>query len=132
VTGRAAAAVRSYQGGCHCGRIRFEVRAALDYVVDCNCSLCRRRGALWHGANEADLRILAGEGELALYQFNTKTAKHYFCRHCGVHPFIRPRLDPGRWAFNVRCIDGVELSSIPVRPFDGEHWEAAAEALRRR
>jgi hypothetical protein len=120
---------QTYQGTCHCGRVKFEVRANLDYVMDCNCSLCRRKGALWHGASEANLRILAGEAELSLYRFNTNTAKHYFCRHCGVSPFSRPRLDPNRWAFNVRCIDGVDLNSIPVRPFDGANWEAAATAL---
>jgi hypothetical protein len=121
--------LQTYQGACHCGRVKFEVRASLDYVMDCNCSLCRRKGALWHGASETNLRIVAGEAELALYQFNTNTAKHYFCRHCGVSPFSRPRLDPGRWAVNVRCIDGVDLASIPVRPFDGANWEAAAKAL---
>ena len=55
------------------------------------------------------------------------TAKHYFCRHCGIHPFVRPRLDPTRWAVNVRCIDSVDLSSLEVRAFDGENWEAAAQ-----
>jgi hypothetical protein len=110
--------------------VTFEVRANLDYVLDCNCSLCRRRGALWHPASESELRILTGESDLTLYQFNTKTAKHYFCSYCGVHPFTRPRLDPSRWGVNVRCLDGVDLSSIAVRPFDGENWEAAATALR--
>jgi hypothetical protein len=123
---------QTYRGACHCGRVSFEVQAKLDYVVECNCSLCRRRGAAWHGAAEADLRIVSGEADLALYQFGTRTAKHYFCRHCGVHPFTRPRLDPSRWAFNVRCIHGVDLSSIEVRRFDGENWEAAAEAYRGR
>src|SRR4249920_877422 len=118
---------QTYQGACHCGRVTFELQAKLDYVIDCNCSLCRRRGALWHGANESSLRIVRGEEELTLYQFNTKTAKHHFCRHCGVHPFVRPRLDPSKWAVNVRCIDEVDLSSVPVRQFDGEHWEEAAK-----
>jgi hypothetical protein len=124
--------LQTYQGSCHCRRVTFEVQANLDYVVDCNCSLCRRRGALWHGASASSLRILTGEADLVLYQFNTNTAKHYFCSHCGVHPFIRPRLDPSRWAFNVRCVDGVDLSSIPVRPFDGENWEVAAKAYYER
>jgi hypothetical protein len=119
----------AYRGSCHCGRVTFEAQAKLDYVVDCNCSLCRRKGALWHPATDADLRILTGEADLVLYQFNTNTAKHYFCRHCGVSPLSRPRIDPGRWVFNVRCVDGVDLSSIPVRQFDGENWEAAAKAL---
>lgn len=64
------------------------------------------------------------------YQFNTRTAKHYFCRHCGVHPFTRPGLDPNAWAVNVRCIDSVDLTAIEVRPFGGENWEAAAKELR--
>src|SRR5580765_2518012 len=118
--------LQTHRGSCHCGRVTFEVQAKLGYVIDCNCSLCRRRGALWHGVAEADLRLLSGEAELALYQFNTMTARHYFCRHCGIHPFVRPRLDPTRWAVNVRCIDGVELSTLDVRTFDGEHWEEAA------
>ena len=118
-----------YQGSCHCGRVSFEVEARLDYVTECNCSLCRRIGALWHGVTEPNLRITAGEGELLLYQFNTKTAKHYSCKHCGVHPFSRPRLDPTRWAVNVRCIDGVDLSALPLKHFDGVNWEAAAKAL---
>jgi hypothetical protein len=120
---------RTYRGSCHCGRVTFELDAKLDYVMECNCSICRRVGALWHGASDASLRIAAGEGELSLYQFNTMTAKHYFCCHCGVHPFTRPRLDPGRWAVNVRCIDGVALSTLELRRFDGENWEQAAEAL---
>ena len=117
-----------YQGSCHCGRVRFELEAKLDYVMECNCSLCRRVGALWHGASDASLRI-TGEDELVLYQFNTMTAKHYSCRHCGVHPFCRPRLDPTKWAVNVRCIDAVDLAALPVKRFDGANWEEAAKAL---
>ena len=124
--------LHTHQGSCHFRRVTFEVRAILDYVVDCNCSLCRRRGALWHGVSDSNLRILTGEADLVLYEFNTKTAKHYFCRHCGVHPFIRPRIDPSAWAVNVRCIDGVDLSTIAVRPFDGANWEAAAKAYSER
>jgi hypothetical protein len=119
---------QTYRGACHCGRVTFEVQADLNYVVDCNCSICRRTGALWHPAADTELRVLTSEAELILYQFNTKTAKHYFCGHCGIHPFIRPRLDPSRWAFNVRCIDGVDLASIKVRAFDGQNWEATAQA----
>ena len=121
---------RTYLGSCHCGRVSFELDAQLDYVMECSCSLCRRLGALWHGASDSGLRITAGEAELTLYQFNTMTAKHYACGYCGVHPFCRPRLDPSRWAVNVRCIDGVDVSSLPLMRFDGANWEAAAEALR--
>ena len=64
---------------------------------------------------------MTGEDELTLYQFNTLKARHYFCRHCGIHPFIRPRLDPTRWAVNVRGIDGIDLPALTVRQFDGKH-----------
>jgi hypothetical protein len=119
----------TYRGACHCGLVTFELEAKLDAVMECSCSLCRRVGALWHGASNASLRITSGENELNLYQFNTMTAKHYSCRRCGIHPFCRPRLDPTRWAVNVRCIDGVDLGSLFVRKFDGANWEAAAQAL---
>ena len=118
-----------YQGSCHCGRVSFELEAKLDYVVECNCSLCRRIGALWHGASDSSLRITGGEDELLVYQFNTMVAKHYSCKHCGVHLFSRPRLDPSRWAVNVRCIDAVDLPALPVKHFDGANWEEAAKAL---
>ena len=117
-----------YQGSCHCRRVSFELEA-LDYVMECNCSLCRRIGAIWHGAAEPNLRITSGESELVLYQFNTKTAKHYFCKHCGIHPFTRPRLNPSIWVVNVRCLDEVDLTSLAVHPFDGEHWDEAAKAF---
>ena len=119
-----------HHGSCHCGRVTFEVDADISYGIDCNCSLCHRRGALWHGAGENSLRILSGEPDLTIYQFNTRTAKHYFCRYCGVAPFIRPRLDPTKWAFNVRCIEGVDLNDIDVHHFDGNNWEDAAAAFR--
>lgn len=120
---------QTYRGACHCGRVTFELQARLDHVMDCNCSVCRRGGALWHGTADQYLRILSGEEDLVLYQFHTRTAKHYFCRHCGIRPFSRPRLDPSKWVVNVRCIDDVDLAALPVRKFDGANWEAAAKAL---
>jgi hypothetical protein len=122
-------AVQTHTGSCHCRRVTFEVTGKISYVVDCNCSLCRRVGALWHGAAEGNVRILTGEADLALYQFNTKVAKHYFCKHCGLHPLSRPRLDPRMWVVNVRCLEGVDLAALPVQPFDGVNWEASAKAM---
>ncbi len=119
----------THHGSCHCGRVKFELTSTIDRVMECNCSICRRKGALWHGATDDTLRIVSGEADLMLYQFGTEKAKHYFCRHCGVHPFSRPRLDPSRWVVNVRCIDGLDLASLKVGLFDGEHWEEAARAF---
>lgn len=118
-----------HHGSCHCGRVTFELSADITRVMECNCSICRRNGALWHGATDDTLQIVGGEADLTLYQFGTMKAKHYFCRHCGVQPFVRPRLDPARWAVNVRCIDGLDLSALQVGLFDGENWEEAARAF---
>ena len=123
---------QTYSGSCHCGRVRFEFQANIASAMECNCSLCRRKGALWHAASDTALRIVSGEEELTLYQFGTMTAKHYSCRHCGVSPLTRPRLDPTRWAVNLRCIEGLDLSLLAIRKFDGKHWEAAAKAIRAR
>lgn len=119
----------THHGSCHCGRVTFELTSRLDVVMECNCSICRRKGAIWAGATEAELRITGGETELTLYEFGTQTAKHYFCRHCGIQPFSHPRLDPALWVVNLRCVDGLDLSSLKIGLFDGVHWEASAQAL---
>jgi hypothetical protein len=119
-------AMPTYRGSCHCGRVTFEVEAEIKSVTECNCSMCKRKGALYQKAEVEQLRILSGEDALTAYKFNTETATHYFCRSCGIHPFHRPRLAPERWTVNVRCLDDVDLSTLKVRLFDGQNWEAAA------
>jgi hypothetical protein len=103
---------RTYQGSCHCGRVRFELQAHITTALECNCSFCRRLGALWLSVPEADLKVLAGGEYLTLYQFGTRTAQHYFCRHCGIAPFSRPRQDPTRWAANLRCLEDLDLTVL--------------------
>ena len=72
-----------FSGSCHCGAVTFAVRGPIIRAVRCTCSICSRVGALWHGTGDSGLEMLSGEGELQCYRFGTKTAKHYFCRHCG-------------------------------------------------
>ena len=119
----------SLRGSCHCGAVRFELRGPVTRAMRCTCSICSRVGAIWHRSDEAGVRLVSGEDQLALYQFGTRTAKHYFCRNCGVHPLTRPRLDPTVWVVNLRCVDGVDLEALPVSVFDGANWEQAAAAL---
>src|ERR1044071_4007229 len=85
------AVMQTYFGSCHCGRVRFSVEAELDHVRVCDCSICRRRGALNHRVAEADLQVLSGWEELSSYKFHTQQATDYFCRVCGIQPFRRPR-----------------------------------------
>lgn len=118
-----------HSGGCHCGAVQFEVRGPITRAMTCTCSICSQADAVWHATDEAGLSILKGEDALSLYQFGTKTAKHYFCRHCGIHPLSRPRINPKLWVVNLRCVRGVNLAEVPTSVFDGANWEAAAKAL---
>jgi hypothetical protein len=116
---------QTFEGGCHCGRVRFRVRGDLADVLDCNCSVCTKKGFLHLIVPPAQFEVLSGADELATYQFNTGTARHTFCRSCGVQPFYVPRSDPDKIDVNVRCLDGVDIGSIHPKPFDGRNWEAA-------
>lgn len=115
----------TYEGGCHCGRVRFRVAGTLAEVSDCNCSMCCQKGFLHWILPPEQFELLAGEDALTTYQFNTKVARHTFCRHCGIHPFYVPRSDPDKIDVNVRCLDGVDLATLTVRRFDGRNWEEA-------
>ena len=106
-------------GACHCGAVRFRVRLAngLHTAMRCNCSYCRMRGAVAVTANLADFTILQGEERLTLYQFNTKTAKHYFCSVCGIYTHHQRRSNPQHCGVNVACLEGVspfDFEEVPV------------------
>ena len=119
-----------YEGGCHCGRVRFRVRVKRHEALDCNCSLCAKKGLLHLIVDAEDFELLQGEAALSVYEFNTRVAKHRFCRHCGVQSFYTPRSHPDQVDVNVRCLDGDVLSRFSVRPFDGKNWEQAVDAIR--
>jgi hypothetical protein len=110
---------RTYGGSCHCGEVRFEVDADLDHVRVCDCSMCRRRGALLHRVEADDLRLLTPLEALSVYTFHTHTARDYFCPRCGILPFRRPRTAPHLWSVNVRCLEDVDLDAIPVERLHG-------------
>ena len=108
------------KGACHCGAVAFEVETPAEPAVRCNCSLCRRRGAVMSPPFPRDkLRIVSGESELTLYQFNTQVAKHFFCKHCGIYTFHQTRSNPDNWRVNLGCIDGVDAYSIEAPVADG-------------
>ena len=115
----------TYEGGCHCGRVRFRVTADLDRVSECNCSMCTKKGFLHLIVPPDRFELLSGEDALTTYRFNTQTAKHTFCAQCGIHAFYVPRSDPDKIDVNVRCLEGVDLGSLVVSRFDGQNWEEA-------
>lgn len=113
---------KTYSGGCHCGRVRYEVEADLSRVMSCNCSICRKRGVLLVFAPEEKFKLESGADVLSDYQFNRKIIHHLFCDVCGVGSFARgvgPNGVPMA-AINVRCLDDVELDGLNVVPFDGK------------
>ena len=122
----------STSGGCHCGRVRFEVQGAPDEVSECNCSVCTRKAYLQWIVPRAAFQLVAGEDDLATYRFNTGVAQHHFCRHCGVASFYVPRSNPDSIDVNARCLDGVDVAALPRRSFDGRNWEASIDQFRRR
>ena len=119
----------TYEGGCHCGAVRFQVRVARHEAVDCNCSICRKKGFLHLIVPPEDFTLLAGSEALTTYTFNTGTAKHLFCRTCGIHAFYRPRSHPNDFDVNVRCLDGDVLTRFQITPFNGSEWEENIEQL---
>jgi hypothetical protein len=121
----------THTGGCHCGRVRFEVQAPANVeVADCNCSICAKFGYL-HLIVPADrFNLVSGREALSTYTFNTQAAKHYFCSHCGVKSFYVPRSHPDGISVNARCLDAGTIESMTVMPFNGREWEKSRPALR--
>ena len=121
-----------YEGGCHCGRVRFRVRADLqaERLIDCNCSMCLKKGIVHLIVEPERFELLQGEDALREYRFNTGVAVHRFCESCGIHPFYTPRSHPDCVDVNVRCLDGVDLAALRIAPFDGRHWEERVDEIR--
>src|SRR5262245_633105 len=120
--------LNTYEGGCHCGRVRFRVRGDLEKVSDCNCSMCGKKGFIHLIVPLTQFELLSGTDNITTYTFNTHVAKHTFCRTCGIHSFYTPRSDPDKVDVNVRCLDGVDWRTLKFKPFDGQHWEEAYAA----
>ena len=120
----------THQGGCHCGKVRFEVTASAELEVsECNCSICRMSAYLHLIVSKDQFKLLEGEDTLTTYTFNTGAAKHLFCSVCGVKSFYVPRSHPDGISVNARCLDDSTISEMAITPFDGQNWEANAGAL---
>jgi hypothetical protein len=118
-----------YQGGCHCGAVRFEVEAPDSVEVeDCNCSICRMTDFLHLIVPQRDFRLIAGEDKLTTYTFNTGVAEHKFCRVCGIKSFYIPRSNPDGVDVNLRCLE-TQPKEVKIVKFDGQNWEVHAASL---
>ena len=109
-----------HKGSCHCGKVSFEIETDLQQVIECNCSICRKKGYLLTFAPREALTV-TGEENLSTYTFNTHTIRHRFCSNCGTATFGEGKQPTGEAmvAINVRCLDTMELSDLKPMPFNG-------------
>ena len=110
-----------YKGSCHCGKIAFQVEGELKGAMACNCSICSRKGSLLWFVPRDQMQLLTPEDALSTYTFNKHVIQHRFCRTCGIHPFGEG-VDPKgnrMAAINIRCLEDIDLDSVPVQHFDG-------------
>jgi hypothetical protein len=113
-----------HAGGCHCGKVRFEVRAPAQLqVTECNCSMCSKAGYLHLLVAKSRFQLLSGQECLKTYQFNTGTAKHLFCSVCGIKSFYVPRSHPEGFSVNARCLDEGTITGMTISHTDGRNWE---------
>jgi hypothetical protein len=110
-----------YLGGCHCGKVKYEVEMKLEKALSCNCSICMKRGSLLDFVPEPAFKLLSGEGDLTDYQFNKRTIHHLHCKTCGILSFAKAAAPDGTKmvAINLRCLEGIDLSQLKVQEYDG-------------
>lgn len=110
-----------HTGGCHCNKVKFEVEMKIENGLSCNCSICMKRGSILDFVPESSFKLLTGESELTDYKFNKHVIHHLFCKSCGILSFSRGSAPDGTKmvAINIRCIDGIDLSQIKIREYDG-------------
>ena len=119
----------THRGSCHCRAVTFEVDTPSASIIgwDCNCSVCLMKRNVHFVVPSQCLRITQGEDRLSEYTFNTRVAKHLFCKICGVVPFYRPRSNPDGYAITVHCIEPGTITDIEVKHFDGVNWEGTID-----
>jgi|SRR5581483_3384889 len=120
--GATESGAKTYAGGCHCGKVRYQVTLDLSHpVISCNCSMCGRAGTLLTFVPAGQFKLLSGEDSLTDYVFNHHVIHHLFCKVCGIKSFARGSGKDGPTvAINARCLDDVDLGKLNVKPFDGK------------
>ncbi|WNC73934.1 GFA family protein [Thalassotalea psychrophila] len=122
--------MRKLQGGCHCKKVRFEILVEqTPFITNCNCSICSMTGFIHLIVPGNKFTLLSDEDELSCYQFNSKIAKHFFCKTCGIKPFYVPRSNPDGYSVNAKCLDTNDWQQWPIEDFDGQNWEDNAASL---
>jgi hypothetical protein len=130
-----AAPLKTYAGGCHCGTVRFEARLDLNAGIGkCNCSICKKMNFLGAKVKPENFKCLSGEESVVDYQFNSKTVHHLFCPRCGVQTFGHaniPQAGGAYYTVNVHCLEGADITGVPIKYYDGlnNNWWNDAPAF---
>ncbi len=111
----------THKGSCHCGRIAYEFDGEIGTVLDCNCSLCQKRGGLLQFIPATAFRLLTPRDDLGTYKFNKQAIAHHFCNVCGIDPFSEGSDAKGNKmvAINMRCVEGIDPRALDIKPFNG-------------
>ena len=111
----------TYEGGCHCGAVKYRVTASFENAIVCNCSICSKTGSKLAFAPAARFELVSGEGALTDYQFGKKRIHHLFCSRCGIRSFARAKGPDGTdmVAVNLNCVEGLDPSKVKLREVDG-------------
>ena len=111
-------------GSCHCKQIKFEVIGKNNIqVLDCSCSICSILNYKHYVVDKSQFKLLKGKKYLSTYTFNTKVAKHMFCKICGIKSFYIPRSHPDSISINLNCINSKTINKVKIIKFDGKHWK---------
>jgi hypothetical protein len=113
-----------HTGGCHCGQVAYEFEGEIGEVLDCNCSLCMKRGGLLAFIPASAFTLKTPPENFATYQFNKFVINHHFCKNCGIASFSDGSDPKGNKmvAINARCVDGIDLAALTIKPFDGRSY----------
>jgi len=111
----------NYKGSCHCGSVAFEVEGEIKGAMSCNCSICQKKGSLMWFVPRDTLHLSTPDENASTYTFNKHVIKHRFCASCGIHPYGEGTDPKGNRiaAINIRCLEDIDLASVPVTHFDG-------------
>ena len=109
----------THQGSCHCNAVQFEIEGDITSGVQCDCSICRRKNAIMFRVPKEKFHLLKGEQALSVYEWNTRAAKHYFCKHCGIYTHHQPRTRADLVGVNLGCIENIDTTRLPVERLEG-------------
>lgn len=117
-------ALKTYKGGCHCGKIQYEVEGDIQEVIDCNCSLCQKRGGLLWFTSGEHFKLLTPVSDVGTYTFNKHYIQHHFCGSCGIAPYSEGKKPDGSSAvaINVRCLENIDLAALKRKHVNGRDF----------